>query len=68
MKATFFLTVAAVLVAAVSATGGHHRSEVDQEVGGVGNEGRVSGILNNLLKGGLLADASQDHHVSQDAY
>ncbi|KAI8365303.1 uncharacterized protein BYT42DRAFT_618683 [Radiomyces spectabilis] len=66
MKATFFLAVAAVLVAAVSAGG--HRSNVDQEAHGVGNEGRVSGILNNLLKGGLLADASQDHHVSQDAY
>ncbi|KAI8365306.1 uncharacterized protein BYT42DRAFT_618686 [Radiomyces spectabilis] len=66
MKTTFFLTVAAVFVAAVSAGG--HRSGVDQEVGGVGNEGRVSGLLNNVLKAGLLADASEDHHVSQDAF
>ncbi|KAI8365299.1 uncharacterized protein BYT42DRAFT_618679 [Radiomyces spectabilis] len=75
MKATFFLTVAAVLVAAASAqsgsnqhaSGGHHAG-IRQEAGGVGNELRVSGILNNLLKGGLLADASEGHHVRQDAF
>ncbi|KAI8365298.1 uncharacterized protein BYT42DRAFT_618678 [Radiomyces spectabilis] len=75
MKATFFLTVAAVLVAAVSAQSGSHqhangghRADINQEVNGVGLEGRVSGLLNNLLKGGLLADASQGHHVGQDAF
>ncbi|KAI8365305.1 uncharacterized protein BYT42DRAFT_618685 [Radiomyces spectabilis] len=65
MKVTFFLTVAAVLVAAVSAGG---RAGVDQEMGGIGNEGRVSGLLNNLLKGGLLADASEGYGARQDAF
>ncbi|KAI8365308.1 uncharacterized protein BYT42DRAFT_618688 [Radiomyces spectabilis] len=79
MKATFFLTVAAVFVAAASAQAGpgqqeshhHHGGQhpaIIQEAGGVGIEGRVSGLLNNLLKGGLLADASQGHHVGQDAF
>ncbi|KAI8365307.1 uncharacterized protein BYT42DRAFT_618687 [Radiomyces spectabilis] len=66
MKATFFVALAAVFVATVSAAG--HRSGVDQETNGVGNEGRVSGILNNLLKGGLLADSSKGYGVRQDAF
>ncbi|KAI8365296.1 uncharacterized protein BYT42DRAFT_159261 [Radiomyces spectabilis] len=70
MKATFFLAVSAVFAAAVSAAGagGGKRIDVDQEMGGAGNEGRVSGLLNNLLKGGLLADASKGYGLSQDAF
>ncbi|KAI8365300.1 uncharacterized protein BYT42DRAFT_618680 [Radiomyces spectabilis] len=79
MKATFFLTVAAVLIASVSAQAGpgqqqsdhHHggqRPAVIQEAGGIGLEGRVSGILNNLLKAGLLADDSEGYGVNQDAF
>ncbi|KAI8365310.1 uncharacterized protein BYT42DRAFT_618690 [Radiomyces spectabilis] len=72
MKATFFVTVAAMFVAAVSAAGagggGGKRLDVDQEMGGVANEGRVSGILNNALKAGLLADSSEGYGLSQDAF
>ncbi|KAI8365297.1 uncharacterized protein BYT42DRAFT_618677 [Radiomyces spectabilis] len=72
MKATFFVTIAAMFVAAVSAAGagggGGKRIDVDQGLGGVGSEGRVSGLLNNVLKGGLLADASEGYGVSQDAF
>ncbi|KAI8365304.1 uncharacterized protein BYT42DRAFT_649219 [Radiomyces spectabilis] len=71
MKATFFLTVAAVFVAVVSATcdhGDNHSSDIVQEINGVGNEGRTSGVLNNAIQGGILADNSQSTHIVQDAH
>ncbi|KAI8365295.1 uncharacterized protein BYT42DRAFT_618675 [Radiomyces spectabilis] len=69
MKSILFLTVAAVFVATVSAAGkGGSRIDVDQELGGFGNEGHVSGLLNNLLKGGLLADASKGSGGYQEGF
>ncbi|KAI8365293.1 uncharacterized protein BYT42DRAFT_618673 [Radiomyces spectabilis] len=71
MKATFFIAVVAVCVATVSAAGGQDggkRIDTDQKLGGIGNEGRVSGLVNNLLKAGILADDSKDFGDYQDAF
>ncbi|KAI8365294.1 uncharacterized protein BYT42DRAFT_649218 [Radiomyces spectabilis] len=67
MKATFFLAIAAVFVATAFAS---HDDDirVHQEINGVGGRGRVSGVLNGLLGGGILSDNSRDTYINQDAF
>ncbi|KAI8388082.1 uncharacterized protein BYT42DRAFT_611159 [Radiomyces spectabilis] len=60
MKAAFVLALFAAVFAVSSAANSGHHKEGEQSAGNLGNEGRVVGALNNLLKGGILSDNSQN--------
>ncbi|KAI8377497.1 uncharacterized protein BYT42DRAFT_614176 [Radiomyces spectabilis] len=66
---TCIFAIVALFAAAVSAVPGQHHkgSSIQQDAGGIGNEGRVEGALNNLLKAGILSDNSRVAGTDQDA-
>ncbi|KAI8384785.1 uncharacterized protein BYT42DRAFT_643544 [Radiomyces spectabilis] len=58
------LALVAVLAVAVSAAPSR---DIEQTSAGNGNEGSVHGALNNVIKGGVLADESTNVMTNQDA-
>ncbi|KAI8391756.1 uncharacterized protein BYT42DRAFT_610949 [Radiomyces spectabilis] len=79
MKFSSVLAVLTILAVAASAApcknkgSNNHKSghdnvnAISQQVGDVGNEGRTSGLLNGLLKGGIASDNSKTSNVNQHA-